>query len=176
MHGISRTVPWVITCCLACVLAYAMAMRQSARAEEPRKKVVQAEEFVLVDAGGTKRATLGLTGAATSLGLFDEEGKMQALLNVGKRGAALAFWRGGVLCATVGVVKTESFVSLLDENRTTRLHLSVKALGPAVGLFDDKGQARIGLAVDEHGPILEFRDAEGKARWRFRETGYEALR
>jgi hypothetical protein len=73
--------------------------------------------------------------------LEDENGKLRAMLNVTKEGAALVlFDEKGDLRATLGALKGGPGLDLFDENGEFRAGLNVRQEGPKLGLFDKNGR------------------------------------
>lgn len=108
-------------------------------------KVVEAERFIVRDAGGRTRATLGVA-ADGEAGLYfvDRDGKLRAAL----------------------ALKTDGGpnLTLLDRDEKPRVGLVVGADGtPVLGLFDRDKKLRATLSVAADGtPFLSFKDRDGK--------------
>jgi len=110
----------------------------------PAARTVDAERFVVKDARGRPRATLGVDGDVAALSLYDRDGRARAALQVAGDGTSrLGFFdRDGksriVLDAASDGVSTVGFY---DRQGKAHAHLRVEADGtPALGLFDKEGQ------------------------------------
>ena len=105
-------------------------------------KVIQAQEFRLVDAAGTVRGRFGFDMFGTpELGLNDASGKWRLYLTA-QPGLQLADatgrWRGGLRLAEDGTLG----VRLGDGAGTGRAWLGLSKEGtPWLGLYDAKGQS-----------------------------------
>ncbi len=107
-------------------------------------KVVSAEQFLLVDGAGKRRAEISLAGGAARLLLFDKRKRVRLNLTVQGNG--------------------QPTMILYDEDKRPRSMFSTKADGSqAWVLFDDKQQARATMAMRKDGsPLLFFADKKGK--------------
>lgn len=108
-------------------------------------KVVEAEQFVIRDAGGMQRASLGvLPGGAVGLLLTDKDGKRRAVLSVSADG-----YPGMVLA---------------DKDEMLRALLLVAADGIVLGLKDKDGKTRAGMDVsaDDIGHLYLNLDKHGQ--------------
>ncbi|MFZ0889900.1 MAG: hypothetical protein WA005_15750 [Candidatus Binataceae bacterium] len=110
-------------------------------------KVVEAERFVLRDAGGKVRAILGLSDTdSAALSLRDREGKERAALYVTAHGP--------------------SALDFCDEKGATRVMLGLGDEYLALVLKGSSAQSMASLAVDEKGdPNFEGVNSSGVAVW-----------
>ena len=157
------------------VIAAVVLMGQATGSEVA--KVIQAEKFVVRDAAGTVRATLGSDPIFTELMLADDKGHKRFQLSVGSFGQFLSFLDSngqqrmkmstlGVPGSPLGVVG----ISVFDPNNRLQILLGTSTAGKAqtgpILLFadqDEKMRARLGLS--EHGvPFLQLSDKEGTTR------------
>ncbi|MGH7915783.1 MAG: hypothetical protein ACREPW_14220 [Candidatus Binataceae bacterium] len=110
----------------------------------PLKSLV-AEEFVLVDSHGERRATLSLDAAGgPALALSDANGRARATIRLGVDGAPS--------------------VVLYDTSGRRRLEVALKADGATgLGLYDETGEGRAELVVSGSGaPALSLFGPNGK--------------
>jgi hypothetical protein len=117
----------------------------SADRSAPPLKCVVAEQFVLVDSHGERRAKLSLDGdGGPSLTLSDASGRARAAVRLGADGAPSV-----VLYDTIG---------------RRRVEVALKAGGAAgLGLYDETGEGRAELVVSGSGaPGLSLFGANGK--------------
>jgi hypothetical protein len=117
----------------------------SADRSAPPLKCVVAEQFVLVDSHGERRATLSLDGdGGPSLTLSDASGRARAAVRLGVDGAPSV-----VLYDTIG---------------RRRVEVALKAGGAAgLGLYDETGEGRAELVVSGSGaPGLSLFGPNGK--------------
>jgi hypothetical protein len=123
----------------------AVSPADSADRSAPPLKCVVAEQFVLVDSHGERRATLSLDGdGGPSLTLSDASGRTRAAVRLGVDGAPSV-----VLYDTIG---------------RRRVEVALKAGGAAgLGLYDERGEGRAELVVSGSGaPGLSLFGPNGK--------------
>jgi len=109
------------------------------------KKVVWANEFVLVDDQGRARGALHVLMDGPALSLSDEKGIARVILAAPKTGPTL---------------------NLSDEKGMFRAGLSITELGPGLSLYDEKGKDRASLVVHNYyGPGLVLSDKNRKVIW-----------
>ena len=108
--------------------------------ETARKKVIWANEFVLLDDRGRERGRLHMLKNGPSLSLYDEKGG-----------------KPRVILSTPGLM-------LLDENGKLRVGLAVGDNDPGLMLSDENGKLRTVLAVGKDGQALAMRDENGNPR------------
>jgi hypothetical protein len=134
-----------------------------------RARTLSADNFVLVDRRGLKRAQLYMVSGEPVLAFYGPDGKTaRASLGVNPRGVARArfYSSTGIPQAAIGVTGDgKSGIALLDRSQHLRGTFDVSIGGePTLRLYDDKGP-RIGLDVTEAGsPGLALLDHEGKTR------------
>jgi hypothetical protein len=126
---------------------------------------VQAQKFVVVDAGGKRRAVLTVSESGPGLGLFDENGTVRAVLAISKHGSYV-LWADerGKMRAMLRVGNDGPGLGLYDENGRQRAVLTVFKDGPALVLADENAP-RAGLAVSKDGPGLTLLDENGEPIW-----------
>jgi hypothetical protein len=142
----------------------------------PPLQVVEAQEFVVKDAGGVVRARLGASPSAVSLSLSHEGGRANLVVSGGRgQGAHLA------VADSAGKVKG----LLLLSPETVGLYLSpVDATGPprsprvvfevlnqgtgGFAFYDRNGQTRalVGAVSDDGSSLVVVQDAAGKPVWK----------
>jgi hypothetical protein len=142
----------------------------------PPLQVVEAQEFVVKDAGGVVRARLGASPSAVSLSLSQEGGRANLVVSGGRgQGAHLA------VADSAGKVKG----LLLLSPETVGLYLSpVDATGPprsprvvfevlnqgtgGFAFYDRNGQTRalVGAVSDDGSSLVVVQDAAGKPVWK----------
>ncbi len=107
-------------------------------------KVVRANEFILEDESGKKRADLTVLKDGPALRLLDEKGKERARLTVLKNGPGLV---------------------LYDESGMPRALLTVFEKGPGLTLWGEKLEGSVMLNVSKDGPGLTLLDEKRKLFW-----------
>lgn len=132
----------------------------------PRKvaKVVEAEKFVLRDAGGTVRARLEtLSFGKVQLVLFDKDEKPQSILGVGSGGPGLI----------LGGKEGTTFLSntlLLFSGKDFKIRLGMTLFPPqepGLILAGSNGEHRAKLILgDDKAPALRLFDPDGKVIWK----------
>jgi hypothetical protein len=154
----------------------------------------RAERFLLSDAAGKTRASLGMTAegpelsfldennrsrttiGATSDGarfrLFDAQGRVRTRLSAGQKGTELSFLDStGIARAGLVVTGGPSGTPMLDlRDRTGRVRaqIEVEQDGPVLRFYGDAGKLGARLrVVQTDGPQLTLFDAAGKQRGTF---------
>ena len=144
------------------VIAAVVLMGQAT--ESKVAKVIEAEKFVLRDAGGTVRARLELLSfGKVQLVLFDKDEKPQSILGVGSDGAGLI----------LGGKEGTTFLSttlLLFSGKDFKIRLGMNLFPPQEpGLImagsDGKHRAKLILG-DDNAPALRLFDPDGKVIWK----------
>lgn len=132
-------------------------------------RVIEAEEFVLVDRLGVKRADLEMVRGEPVLEFYGPTGNtVRASIGVDLKGTARArfFSSTGIPQAAIGVTgEGRSGLALLDRLQHLRATFDVAIGGePTLRLYDEKGP-RLGLDITEAGsPGFAMLDPEGKTR------------
>lgn len=132
-------------------------------------QAIEAEEFILVDRMGLKRATLAMVAGEPLLRFFGPDGKTERVsIGVDLKGTARArfYSSTGISQAAVGVTgEGRAGLALLDRLQHLRATFDVAIGGePTLRLYDEKS-ARVGLDVTEAGsPGLALLDSDGKTR------------
>jgi len=141
----------------------------SAEAAIHHPRVLAAEQIVLVDRLGVKRAELLMQRGEPLLEFYGPNGKTErASLGVDLKGTARArfFSSNGIPQAALGVTgEGRAGLALLDRTQRLRATFDVAIGGePTLRLYDEKGP-RIGLDITEAGsPGLALLGATGKTR------------
>ena len=140
-----------------------------AEAATRHARSIVAEQFVLVDRMGVKRAELVMERGEPLLEFYGPNGKTQrASIGVDMKGTARArfYSSTGISQAALGVTgEGRAGVALLDRLQHLRATFDVAIGGePTLRLYDEKS-ARIGLDITEAGsPGLALLGPEGKTR------------
>ena len=141
----------------------------TAEAATRHARSIVAEQFVLVDRMGIKRAELVMERGEPLLEFYGPNGKTQrASVGVDMKGTArVRFYSStGISQAALGVTgEGRAGVALLDRLQHLRATFDVAIGGqPTLRLYDEKS-ARIGLDITEAGsPGLALLGSEGKTR------------
>src|SRR5579862_1075720 len=141
----------------------------TAEAATRHARSIAAEQFVLVDRMGVKRAELVMERGEPLLEFYGPNGKTQrASIGVDMKGTARArfYSSTGISQAALGVTgEGRAGLALLDRSQHLRGTFDVAIGGePTLRLYDEKG-ARIGLDITEAGsPGLALLDGAGKTR------------
>ena len=141
----------------------------TAEAATRHARSIVAEQFVLVDRMGIKRAELVMERGEPLLEFYGPNGKTQrASIGVDMKGTARArfYSSTGISQAALGVTgEGRAGVALLDRLQHLRATFDVAIGGePTLRLYDEKS-ARIGLDITEAGsPGLALLGPEGKTR------------
>jgi hypothetical protein len=174
LERLERSNRWLKICGLVVLVALAaVGMMGQAR---PALQTVEAQEFVVKDAGGVIRARLGASQSGASLNLSHEGGRANLVVS-GGRG------QGAHLVVTDSAGKVKSL--LLVNPETVGLYLSpVDASGPprsprvvfevlnqgtgGFAFFDRNGQSRaqVGSVSDDGSSQIMVLDAAGKPFWK----------
>jgi hypothetical protein len=125
---------------LAVIWAFGLATT-TAQASQGALKEIRANSFVLEDANGKPRASLGMDEDGLELRLRYENGNI-----------------GAALC----LHDEKMVLSLADKNGKPRAVLGVSQNMPLLCLYDEKEEPRATLAVLADGPHLVLRDEKGK--------------
>ena len=141
----------------------------AATAEAAHARAIAAEQFILLDRTGTKRAELVMVRGEPLLEFYGPTGKVErASIGVDLKGTARArfYSSTGISQAALGVTgEGRAGLALLDRLQHLRATLDVGIGGePTLRLYDEKS-ARIGLDVTEAGsPGVALLDTQGKTR------------
>jgi len=174
LERLERSNRWLKICGLVVLVALAaVGMMGQARSA---LQTVEAQEFVVKDAGGVIRARLGASQSGASLNLSHEGGRANLVVS-GGRG------QGAHLVVTDSAGKVKSL--LLVNPETVGLYLSpVDASGPprsprvvfevlnqgtgGFAFFDRNGQSRaqVGSVSDDGSSQIMVLDAAGKPFWK----------
>ena len=141
----------------------------TAEAATHHVRAITAEQFILVDRMGIKRAELVMERGEPLLEFYGPTGKtVRASIGVDLKGTARArfYSSTGISQAALGVTgEGRAGLALLDRLQHLRATFDVAIGGePTLRLYDEKG-ARMGLDITEAGsPGLALLDPDGKTR------------
>jgi hypothetical protein len=141
----------------------------TAEAATHHVRAITAEQFILVDRTGIKRAELVMERGEPLLEFYGPTGKtVRASIGVDLKGTARArfYSSTGISQAALGVTgEGRAGLALLDRLQHLRATFDVAIGGePTLRLYDEKG-ARMGLDITEAGsPGLALLDPDGKTR------------
>jgi hypothetical protein len=130
---------------------------------------IEAEQFILIDRTGAKRAELLMVRGEPLLEFYGPTGKSErASIGVDEKGTARArfYSSTGISQAALGVTgEGRAGLALLDRLQHLRATFDVAIGGePTLRLYDEKG-ARMGLDITEAGsPGFALLDSDGKTR------------
>jgi hypothetical protein len=175
-------------------LAYFQGKLQRGMPGVQQSRTVEAEQIIIRDSRGNRRAELGLSseGSAVGLRLCNQAGQDRLELTVGSDGAPIlrVCDQAGKVRVGLGVTADGwTMLALFDQAEKGRAHLSVKPDGspdlnfrdqtgtrraevgltlegePWLALFDQAGETRSVLGLKPDGsPDLNFRDQTGTVR------------
>ena len=142
----------------------------------PPLQTVEAQEFVVKDAGGVVRARLGASQSAASLNLFHEGGRASLVVSGGRgQGAHLAISdaagkiKGLLLLNPETVGLYMSPVDATGPPKAPRVVFEILNQGPGgFALYDRNGQtrARFGADSDDGTSQVTILDASGRLVWK----------
>jgi len=163
----------IISGCLGGALSVWVLMPQSVLAQDEPQKVIEAQEFRVVDEDGTMRIKLAISGDDQStLSLFDPGGIVRASLVVMSDGRS-------VLGFSDDVGRGRAYIGMTPEPRVGLSGDSGEALemrmvpvptlavtgdDAMVGLVDAEGNTRISLSLIESEPVLNIIDTQKNYR------------
>lgn len=142
---------------------------------QPGRTVV-AQQFVVRDAKGRRRAELGTvipegqTEESPWTGLFDANEDLRACIGVGGRGKHgpiegpwIELYDGlGNVAVEIAIDENRPAVRLFSENRKTTVAVATSELGPTVMLANPNGEESLTLSISLSGqPCLVMEDATG---------------
>jgi hypothetical protein len=134
------------------------------------ERAVVAQNFVVTDTRGVRRAELGLvipageTEVRPWLGLFDTDGNPRACLGLEEKGVFFELFNGKHKALHVGVDDDGPGIMLLDANGKPSVHVGVDENGPAITLLDANGKPSALVGVSEDGPWISLHSPSGKPR------------
>ncbi len=142
----------------------------------PQLQTVEAQEFVVKDAGGAVRARLGTSPAAASLSLFHDGGRVSLVASGGRgQGAHLAISDAAGKIKGLLLLNPETvglYLSPVDATgppKAPRVVFEVLNQGPGgFALYDRNGQtrARFGADSDDGASQATILDASGRLVWK----------
>ena len=141
----------------------------TAEAATHHARAIEAEQFILVDRMGIKRAELVMVRGEPLLEFYGPTGKTErASIGVDMKGTARArfYSSTGISQAALGVTgEGRAGLALLDRLEHLRATFDVAIGGePTLRLYDEKG-ARMGMDITEAGsPGFAMLDPDGKTR------------
>lgn len=142
----------------------------------PQLQTVEAQEFVVKDAGGVVRARLGASQSAASLSLFHEGGRV-SLVALGGRGQGSHLAIEDAAGKIKGLLLLDSeraglYLSPIDATgppKAQRVVFEVSNQGPGgFAYYDRNGQTRawLGAVSDDGSASAVVQDASGKQVWK----------
>ena len=142
----------------------------------PAPQTVEAQEFVVKDAGGVVRARLGASQSGASLNLAHEGGRANLVVSGGRgQGAHLAVSdsagkvKGLLLLTPETVGLYLSPVDATGPPRSPRVVFEVLSQGTGgFAFYDRNGQTRalLGAVADDGSSVVAVQDAAGKPVWK----------
>lgn len=129
-------------CLMSMVVVYGPGLASlTAHASEGAPKEIRATSFVLEDANGKPRASLGMDEDGLVLRMRYENGNIGAALCLHDEKMVLSLAdNSGKPRAVLGVTKNMPLLCLYDEKEEPRATLAVLADGPHLVLLDEKGK------------------------------------
>jgi hypothetical protein len=137
---------------------------------------VEAQNYILTDASGHKRAELALESSSpvsspsATLQFFDEKGDQTLFLSPTRLELGGQSDQGknivlddakGVARANLGLAGEQSFVLLNDAKGVPRLRVDLDGDKPFIVLQDAKEVPRLGLSLLDNEPMIGLSDTEG---------------
>jgi hypothetical protein len=120
-----------------------------------RRKVVDADEFILRDRHGKMRARLGMGEDEPRLEFFDWEGKKRVGVGIDIDGAGIdIFDKTGKARAWLGMDVRDPQLILFDDSQRPRALIELTALGSRVALLEPHKEVQAGVPTDEDGNPL----------------------
>ncbi len=145
MRSLTRWAVWFFMLAFAGVLGLAIGGVILLKGQAlPQPKTMQAQKFVVVDADGRTRASLGMFLDEPELKLYDAEGKTRVWLMA---------------------LREQSGIRVLDSKGSVLAGFGVSEVGPAVGLKDQNGKVSANLIVKAAGPEFSLFGSDGKLLW-----------
>ena len=130
---------WLVVGAGLCFVSAAVIYARAPRTTEASKEL-RANNFVLEDANGKPRASLGMDEDGLELRLRYENGNIGAALCLHDEKMVLSLAdNSGKPRAVLGVTKNVPLLCLYDEKEEPRATLAVLADGPHLALRDEKG-------------------------------------
>ena len=136
-------------------------MGQATPKKEPTdKRVVEAEEFRLVDKEGNRRGVWSTFMDSTSLHIFDKDGKDRAYLSSGRWGTSMVLSaRNRRACGVWWVDDCGAKLYQRDENGNYRWKLWLASGGSGLSIYDNDGDIGASLgAYNSNGNRLSLYD------------------
>lgn len=126
-----------------------------------KDRVVQAQQFILLDATGTVRAGLDATDGYPALRLTDRNGKTRASLAVLEDGTpVLALIDAGGLAGAWLHAKEGAPILQLQDSSGTKAEVGLHADGTPGLTLSERGQKRAALSIHNKSPILVLWDKD----------------
>jgi hypothetical protein len=132
--------------------------------QAPAKRTVEANEFILKDAGGKVRARLAFCDNAPCLVLLDTNANARATLDITGLTANRLFLIDlkGETWGALGMLEAGPSFSLFGRNGKEQAALRLAAGEPALALSDANGQRELVATIYRDSPHLWFADQEEK--------------
>lgn len=164
--------------------------------QTPGKRVITANEFVLIDGKGEHRMVLAVKEEQPAFALYDGHGQRRALLTLDKDGRpafaladangearlSLGLRHGGeprlsLLDATghlqlgLGMVIGEPHFWMCDADREVRVRLLLSAGKPELTMYGAEGRAHVWIKADNDGSVIDLGGAAGEQQVILSATG-----
>jgi len=118
-------------------------MPPSVLAQDEPQKVIEAQEFRVVDSGGATRATLGVFEDVPIFALLDQRGEARIM---------------------AGLDEDEPRLNFLDQNQNPRVQIGLLDNEPTIDLVDERGTSRAAITLSDNEASFYVSDQEGEPR------------
>ena len=136
-----------------------------AAAPEAKPKVIEAQQFILVDEKGKMRADLVLAQGHPRLSFYDENKKPLAAIRTTEFGGQLMLQTNGEISHSIllSASKNGAHLSISDSPDCPRIMISNMECEPTFAIFDKDKQYRVGFGMNEGKTIFVLRNGKGEA-------------
>ena len=150
----------IISAFLGGMLGVWFLMPPSVLAQDEPQKVIEAQEFRVVDEEGKEFAMLGVIEGDVGLLMRNVEGRPAAALVVNEGRAGLHLYGSdGTQKATLNIADDEPVFTLMDGDENSRVAILLENGEPRIALYDLEGKSRIVLRLsDSSGGGLVLQD------------------
>jgi hypothetical protein len=133
---------------------------------QPKKerRSVEANLFRLLDRSGTARAVIGMAEFGPSLVLLDEKANLRGAIALGKGSSPLVVFRRGSASPDMLLARVPGNSVLLLQNSKGLLGLTDESAGASLSLMDNNRRTRLLLTHDIYGSELSLFDANIRKR------------
>ena len=118
-------------------------MPQSVLAQDEPRKVIEAQEFRVVDLGGATRARFGVIENVPIFAFLDQEGEARIM---------------------IGLNEGEPMLHFLDQNQNPRVQIGLLDNEPTIDLVDERGTSRAAITLSDNEASFYVSDQEGEPR------------